>query len=103
MLFNTTFAVMDSTKGRSQTTQGIWISRADCPDVLVFDVEGTDAEERGEDSISFERKTSLFSLALAEILLINIWMHDIGRMYGSNLQLLKNVIELNLQLFSKQR
>ena len=64
---------------------------------------GTDSKERGDSSISFERKTSLFSLALSEILLINMWVHDIGRLQASNLSLLKVVLELNLQLFQKRK
>ena len=49
--------------------------------------------------MAFERKTSLFSLALSEILIINLWFTDIGRLQASNLSLLKIVLELNLQLF----
>lgn len=100
LLFGTTFQVMDHERGRQQTTKGIWLSRAeDAPDILVFDVEGTDSKERGEDDMAFERKTSLFSLALSEILIINLWFTDIGRLQASNLSLLKIVLELNLQLF----
>lgn len=52
---------------------------------------------------SFERKSSLFSLALAEILIINLWFQDIGRWDAANYGLLKTVFELNLQLFGKHR
>lgn len=51
----------------------------------------------------FERKTSLFSLALSEVLLINLWTTDVGRFEGANYGLLKTVFDLNLQLFTKQR
>ena len=98
-LFDTKFAVMNSDVGQQQTTLGIWVGRSPENNILVFDVEGTDSEERGDDAVSFERKTSLFSLALAEILVLNIWSKDIGRKSGSNLELLKNVMELNLSLF----
>jgi hypothetical protein len=100
-LFDTNFAVMVASTGRQQTTQGVWMGISQKPDnaLLVFDVEGTDAAERGESHVVFERKTSLFSLALSEILLINLFAHDVGRFEGSNLGLLRTVFELNLQLF----
>lgn len=102
-LFDTNFAVMVASTGRQQTTQGVWMGISQKPDnaVLVFDVEGTDAAERGEAHVVFERKTSLFSLALSEILLINLFAHDVGRFEGSNLGLLRTVFELNLQLFQQ--
>jgi hypothetical protein len=107
LLFGTKFQVMDSQRGRSQTTKGIWMGRSANTirgrgtDTLVLDVEGTDGRERGEEQKSFERKSSLFSLALAEILIINLWFQDIGRWDAANYGLLKTVFELNLQLFGR--
>jgi len=66
-----------------------------------MDLEGTDGGERADD-YSFERKTSLFSLALASVLMVNIWCHDIGRFQASNFSLLRTVFELDLQLFQKE-
>jgi len=102
-LFDTNFDVMVASTGRQQTTQGVWmgISQKQEKAMLVFDVEGTDAAERGESHVVFERKTSLFSLALSEILLINLFAHDVGRFECSNLGLLRTVFELNLQLFQR--
>ncbi len=68
-----------------------------------MDVEGTDGRERGEAEVAFEKKTSLFSLALAEVLLVNMWMNDIGRNNAANLPLLKTVFEINLQLFQHEK
>ncbi|EJT97474.1 root hair defective 3 GTP-binding protein [Dacryopinax primogenitus] len=98
-LFGTTFDVMDETQ-RRQTTKGIWMCRADDLPVLVMDVEGTDGRERGEDQ-DFERKSALFSLASSQILLVNLWEHQIGLYQGANMALLKTVIEVNLSLFGK--
>jgi hypothetical protein len=50
-LFGTEFEVMDMSKGRNQTTKGIWISLAKDSNILVMDVEGTDGRERGEDQV----------------------------------------------------
>ena len=66
--------------------------------VMVMDVEGTDGRERGEDQ-DFERKSALFSLASSEVLLINMWEHQVGLYQGANMSLLKTVFEVNLSLF----
>lgn len=98
-LFNTHFGVMDE-KSRQQTTKGIWMGC--CPaknaELLVLDVEGTDGRERGEDQ-DFERKSALFALASSEVLLVNMWEHQVGLYQGANMGLLKTVFEVNLSLF----
>ncbi|KAI5118453.1 hypothetical protein M0805_006272 [Coniferiporia weirii] len=98
-LFGTNFDVMDETK-RQQTTKGIWMCRGKGMNVMVMDVEGTDGRERGEDQ-DFERKSALFSLASSEVLLINLWEHQVGLYQGANMGLLKTVFEVNLGLFGK--
>lgn len=111
MLFGTDFSVMIAKTGRKQTTLGVWLGlsppdegeKRDTDTVLVLDVEGTDSRERGEDHGAFERKTSLFSLALSEILIINMWTTDVGLYDGANYSLLKIVFELNLQLFQQAK
>eukprot|EP01119_Soliformovum_irregulare_P011576 TRINITY_DN2914_c0_g1_i1.p1 TRINITY_DN2914_c0_g1~~TRINITY_DN2914_c0_g1_i1.p1 ORF type:complete len:755 (-),score=268.17 TRINITY_DN2914_c0_g1_i1:49-2313(-) len=106
-LFGTSFQTMEAQEGRTQTTLGVWMGRSKAKSakdetILVFDVEGTDSRERGEQAAMFERKTSLFSLALAEVLIVNMWHTDVGRYNAGNIALLKTVFELNLQLFSKK-
>ena len=66
----------------------IWINK-DAP----FTVNGTPHLK------VFERKFSLFALAMADVLIVNMWMHDIGRYNAANYSLLKAVFELNLRLF----
>jgi hypothetical protein len=93
---------------RRQTTKGIWMSKNKRPEggsgmaenILVMDVEGTDGRERGEDQ-DFERKSALFALATSEVLIVNIWEHQVGLYQGANMGLLKTVFEVNLQLFIK--
>lgn len=99
-LFGTNFDVMDETK-RQQTTKGIWMCKGQDMSVMVMDVEGTDGRERGEDQ-DFERKSALFSLASSEVLIINIWEHQVGLYQGANMALLKTVFEVNLGLFGKK-
>ncbi|KAJ3273763.1 Dynamin-like GTPase that mediates homotypic ER fusion [Terramyces sp. JEL0728] len=99
-LFSTTFDVMDAETGRSQTTKGIWMSKTPEANMLVLDVEGTDGRERGEDQ-DFERKSALFSLATAEVVIVNMWEQAVGLYNGANMSLLRTVLEVNLQLFQK--
>ncbi|KAH6642772.1 RHD3/Sey1 [Boeremia exigua] len=106
-LFGTQFGVM-SEQERRQTTKGIWMSKNKreaggsgmAENILVMDVEGTDGRERGEDQ-DFERKSALFALATSEVLIVNIWEHQVGLYQGANMGLLKTVFEVNLQLFVK--
>jgi hypothetical protein len=106
-LFGTQFGVM-AERERRQTTKGIWMSKnkrkeggsSMAENILVMDVEGTDGRERGEDQ-DFERKSALFALATSEVLIINIWEHQVGLYQGANMGLLKTVFEVNLQLFVK--
>lgn len=109
-LFGTGFGVMSEVE-RRQTTKGIWMSknkrdldeasqRRMAENILVMDVEGTDGRERGEDQ-DFERKSALFALATSEVLIVNIWEHQVGLYQGANMGLLKTVFEVNLGIFLK--
>lgn len=91
-----------SESARQQTTKGIWISKGQDMKVLIMDVEGTDGRERGEDQ-DFERKSALFSMATSEVLIVNMWEHQVGLYNGANMGLLKTVFEVNLQLFGSNR
>jgi protein SEY1 len=51
---------------------------------------------------TFEQTTSLFALAMADVLLINMWTNDVGRYGASNYGLLKVIFEVNLKLFEQQ-
>ncbi|CBI16767.3 unnamed protein product, partial [Vitis vinifera] len=96
---------MDAYKGRSQTTKGIWM--ANCvgiePLTIAMDLEGTDGRERGEDDTAFEKQSALFALAISDIVLINMWCHDIGREHAANKPLLKTVFQVMMRLFSPRK
>ncbi|CAN4089088.1 unnamed protein product [Withania somnifera] len=104
-LFHTNFREMDAYKGRSQTTKGIWMARCTGiePCTLVIDLEGTDGRERGEDDTAFEKQSALFALAVSDIVLINMWCHDIGREQAANKPLLKTVFQVMMRLFSPRK
>ncbi|KAL8113723.1 protein ROOT HAIR DEFECTIVE 3-like isoform X1 [Apium graveolens] len=104
-LFHTNFREMDAYKGRSQTTKGIWMARCAGiePCTIVMDLEGTDGRERGEDDTAFEKQSALFALAVSDIVLINMWCHDIGREQAANKPLLKTVFQVMMRLFSPRK
>ncbi|KAI6671779.1 hypothetical protein NL676_006664 [Syzygium grande] len=87
---------------RSQTTKGIWMATAAGmePCTLVMDLEGTG---EGEDNTAFEKQSALFALAVSDIVLINMWCHDIGRKQAANKPLLKTVFQVMMRLFSPRR
>lgn len=63
-----------------------------------MDVEGVDGRERGDDN-TFERRSSLFALAVSEVLIINMWDKQVGLRDGANHSLLRTLLEVNAQLF----
>lgn len=69
---------------------------------LIFDIEGTDSKERGDQRTTFEQTTSMLALAIADVLMINMWTNDIGRYGASNYGLLEVIFECNLKLFGQQ-
>nr|PVC53221.1 hypothetical protein MACL_00000216 [Theileria orientalis] len=102
-LFSSKFQTMDSSKGHSQTTKGIWASlllpkERSANAVVVFDSEGTDSRERGEGRLTFEHRSSLFCLALSDVVVVNLWYNSLGNLTSSNYGLLKTVVEANLEL-----
>lgn len=101
--FGTTFEEMDAVSGRSQTTKGIWLANSEKipePSSLIVDLEGSDGRERGEDDNSFERQSSLFALAISDILVVNMWAKDVGREAGAGKPLLKTIFQVNLNAFA---
>ena len=89
--------MMDAEAGRKQTTQGVWLDLS--PKVvevptLVMDLEGSDGRERGEDDTTFERQSALFALAVSDVLMINMFAVNIGRVQGSGSPLLKTIFQV---------
>ncbi|ETW16247.1 hypothetical protein PFMG_00187 [Plasmodium falciparum IGH-CR14] len=119
-LFKTSFDVMNTKQGHSQTTKGLWLSYDKFDDetnnsssffklkkknkpTLILDVEGTDSKERGDNRLTFEHRSALFCLALADCVIVNLWYHSLGNFTASNYGLLKTVMEVNLELFQQEK
>ena len=94
---------MDSSVRRGQTTKGVWVAADYKSKVFIIDCEGTDSKSRTEeDRGKFEHSSSLFALAMSDILIINMWTSDVGRYTASNYGVLKIVFEMNLKLFEQK-
>lgn len=98
-LFGVDFDVMHDEVERKQTTRGIWCQVVPEKRLLVLDIEGTDSRERWEEKQTYERRTALFGLAISNVLLVNLWLNDIGRFGASNYDIIRTIFELNMQLF----
>ncbi|GJM95220.1 hypothetical protein PR202_ga11930 [Eleusine coracana subsp. coracana] len=71
-LFGTNFREMDAFRGRF------------VPFPFVYMIDDT----------AFEKQSALFALAISDIVLINMWCHDIGREQAANKPLLKTVFQV---------
>ncbi|KAF7456395.1 root hair defective 3 gtp-binding protein (rhd3) protein [Cryptosporidium felis] len=60
--------------------------------LLVWDVEGTDSLERGEDRATFENRAALFSLAVSDCMILNIPLMNLTTYSSSNFGLLKTIL-----------
>eukprot|EP01083_Nonionella_stella_P059531 155770_1 len=100
LLFGTKFDTLDASRFRRATTKGIWLAASKFhSDTLVMDLEGTDSDEKDEGLVeTFARQGALFALALAEVLIVNLWEHDIGKRNAQNLTVLETIFEVNLSL-----
>ncbi|XP_057473642.1 protein ROOT HAIR DEFECTIVE 3-like [Actinidia eriantha] len=103
-LFGTNFKEMDADEGRTQTTKGIWLAMCAGiqPPILVMDLEGNDGSER-EENIVFEKQIALFSIAVSDIVLINMWCHDIGREQAANRPLLRILFQEMRRLYKPRK
>ncbi|XP_047310531.1 protein ROOT HAIR DEFECTIVE 3-like [Impatiens glandulifera] len=109
-LFQTNFVEMDAAKDRTQTTLGIWLAKYVDEDneddeqcTLVMDLEGCDGRERGHNDTSFEKQIALFALAVSDVVLINMWCHDVGREKAANKPLLRTAFQVMMRLFKPRQ
>ncbi|KAH8492673.1 hypothetical protein H0E87_022046 [Populus deltoides] len=89
----------------SQSSEVIWIAK--CSDIdpftIAMDFEGTDSNQRGEDDTVFEKQSTLFALAIADVVLINMWYKDIGLENAASRPLLKTVFQVMKRLFKPRK
>uniref|UniRef100_A0A6N2KWI7 GB1/RHD3-type G domain-containing protein n=1 Tax=Salix viminalis TaxID=40686 RepID=A0A6N2KWI7_SALVM len=104
-VFGTDFKMLDAYRGRGQTTKGIWIAKSTEiePYTIAMDLEGTDSSARGEDNTEFEKQSTLFALAIADTIMVNMWCKDIGLEHAANRPLLKLVFQVMKHLFRPRK
>ena len=62
---------MNSSVRRGQTTKGVWMAGEKNQKVLIIDCEGTDSKSRSDDDRGkFEHSSSLFALAMSDVLTV---------------------------------
>jgi hypothetical protein len=67
-MFDCIFVECNAKEGRGQTTRGIWGSFVDEKNILVLDIEGTDAMVRTKNDENAENKICLFGLLMSHVL-----------------------------------
>lgn len=108
-LFGTNFKTMDLSAGRSQTTKGIMARAVDfqtasASRVLILDCEGSDSRERNQqESQNIERHIGCFAAAVSDLLIINVWNHDIGRHSAANYNILSTIFDIYFKSLLKAR
>eukprot|EP00172_Hildenbrandia_rubra_P000339 Plantae.Rhodophyta-Hildenbrandia_rubra.ctg11595.p1 GENE.Plantae.Rhodophyta-Hildenbrandia_rubra.ctg11595~~Plantae.Rhodophyta-Hildenbrandia_rubra.ctg11595.p1 ORF type:complete len:547 (+),score=100.74 Plantae.Rhodophyta-Hildenbrandia_rubra.ctg11595:2113-3753(+) len=92
-VFGTDFNVAGRGAVGSATTKGIACAKPkDNPRLVVFDVEGSDARERKKTGRKFQARCSGFASCLSDVVIMNVWYHDIGRLDGTGYALMKSVM-----------
>lgn len=77
----TNFAVGSRSTVGSATTKGISVAKASTSKYLyAMDIEGSDSRERGKAGKFFHRKCASFAASVSDVLLLNLWYHDVGRL-----------------------
>ena len=84
--FQTSFPVLDTLKSRGRCTKGIWFHNINNRNII--DTEGFDSYDRSEEEKIFEKQLSLFCVAVSDIILVNMFMSEIGRYSGGHLDIL---------------
>lgn len=88
---------------RKQTTKGIWMQVSKDYKSVILDIEGADSRERWEEKSKYEKSTALFGLVLSNVLIVNLWIQEIGRFSACNYETLKLIFELNLRFFKSDQ
>lgn len=91
-LFGTSFPVGTRAAVASATTKGIFAATpADNPLLVAIDVEGSDSRERGRSGRTFQARCAGFAASISDIVLLNLWYHDVGRFDAAGYGLLEAV------------
>lgn len=74
------------------------------PRVLILDCEGSDSRERNQqEAQNIERHIGCFAAAVSDLLIINVWNHDIGRHSAANYNILSTIFDIYFRSLLKAR
>jgi Root hair defective 3 GTP-binding protein (RHD3) len=102
-LYATRFRVAGRASVGRATTRGIAAAAVELPGdgnapLLLLDVEGADARERGRAGKAFQARATTFVASIADVLLLNLWYHDTGRVDSAGYGLLRTVFTTSARL-----
>lgn len=88
----TSFDVASRGTVGAATTKGVSAAKAaESETTLVLDIEGADSRSRGRSGKNFQARVATLAASLADVIVLNLWYHDIGRLDASGYALLGTV------------
>ncbi|KAF6005229.1 Rhd3p [Cyanidiococcus yangmingshanensis] len=107
-LFKTEFPVLNAIEtGPKRTTEGIWFALMRDPErkdqIVLLDVEGLDSKERGAAGKLFEHRVALFMACVVDVIILNLFAHDVGRKNSATHRVLFSVLEESFRLSGDYR
>lgn len=78
--------MLQASQHRTRCTTGVWLNHLS--NYNIIDTEGFDSMERSEDEKIFEKQMSLFCVVISDVVLINLYMDEIGRYTGGHVDIL---------------
>lgn len=80
-VLGTQFPVGSAATIGAATTKGVSVAKSEHSKyVVALDVEGSDSRERAKADKFFHRKCAVFVASVADVVLVNLWFHDVGRL-----------------------
>lgn len=93
-LFSTTFPVAPRQAPVGMTTKGVMAGTVEGKDLMVvLDVEGSDSRERGKKGKDFVMKCAALMAAVSDVIMVNLWYHEVGRFDGGGYDVLGGVFK----------
>ena len=68
----------------------------------ILDTEGFDSVERSSEMRIYERQVALLCLAIADVIIVNVWMNEIGRYEGGQLHILSSIIKASNSILKSE-
>lgn len=100
-VFGASFPTLAEKQERRRCTAGVWVQRVN--NVTLVDTEGFDSTERGEEEKIFEKQMSVLCVVICDVILINLYMDEVGRYTGGHLDVLEAVFKVGEGLVTHRK